>query len=342
MVTLWIGFIAFVLAMLALDLGVFHRKAHVVSVREALAWVGVWVSLALMFSGFVYAAYYHQWFGLTLTNLDKTVLQGPAAAGTAFVQFLTGYVVEESLSMDNMFVIAMIMGHFRVPAAVQHRLLYWGILGALVMRGAMIAAGNELVHRFEWILYVFGAFLVFTAVKMLVTKESHDLKQNVLVRLTRKLMPVTEDFHGSHFMVRLDGKLWLTPLAVALVAIESADVIFAVDSIPAIFGITRDPFLIFTSNVFAILGLRSLYFALAGIMEKFRYLKISLSVLLAFIGVKMLLKTWLEPIPGLNFWTLAVTVLILAGGIVASLLADRRRNGDAETRGHGDAENGAP
>ena len=335
MIGLWIGFIAFVLALLALDLGVFHRKAHVVSIREALAWVGVWVSLAMLFSGFVYAAYYHQWFGLTLAmGGGKPDLVGPAAAGPAFVQFLTGYLVEESLSMDNMFVIAMIMAHVHVPAAVQHRLLYWGILGALVMRGAMILAGVGLVHRFDWILYVFGAFLVFTAVKMLVSREPTDLKQNLLVRWTRKLMPVTEEFHGSRFTVRIDGKLWLTPLAVALIAIESADVVFAVDSIPAIFGITRDPFLIFTSNVFAILGLRSLYFALAGIMEKFRYLKVALSVLLAFIGVKMLLKDLLEPIPGLNFWTLAVTVLILATGIVASLLADRRkkRRGDAVTR----------
>jgi len=227
--------------------------------------------------------------------------------------------------MDNMFVIAMIMANFRVPAAVQHRLLYWGILGALAMRGAMIAAGYELVHRFEWILYVFGAFLVFTAVKMLIGREPQGHKQNLLVRAARNLMPVTEEFHGSKFLVRLDGKLWLTPMAVALVAIESADVIFAVDSIPAIFGITRDPFLIFTSNVFAILGLRSLYFALAGIMTKFRYLKVSLSVLLAFIGAKMLLKSWLEHVPGQNVWMLAVTVLILATGVIASILADRRR-----------------
>jgi len=330
MIGLWVGFIAFVLALLALDLGVFHRKAHVVGIREALTWVGVWVSLALLFSGFIYAAYYHEWFGLTLTVAKSAanpegILQGPAAAGPAFVQYLTGYVVEESLSIDNMFVIAMIMAQFGVPAAVQHRLLYWGILGALVMRGVMIAAGYGLVQQLDWVLYVFGAFLVYTAVRMLVAKGPVDLKQNVLVRAVRKIMPVTEEFHGSQFMIRRDGKRWLTPLAVALVAIESADVVFAVDSIPAIFGITRDPFLIFTSNVFAILGLRSLYFALAGVMEKFRYLKVSLSVLLAVIGVKMLLKHWLEAIPGLNYWTLGITLLILAAGVLASLWRNRRR-----------------
>lgn len=330
MIWLWTGFIVFVLTMLALDLGVFHRKAHVVSIRESLAWVGVWVSMALLFSVFLYFAYLYQWFGLTLLDLDlKTVWTGKEAANRGIVLFLTGYVVEESLSADNMFVIAMIMTFFRVPAAYQHRLLYWGILGALVMRGAMIAMGYTLVQTFDWILYVFGAFLIITAIKMLLTKEEPGVKPNILVRTARKILPVTHDFHKQKFLIRENGKLWFTPLALALISIESADVIFAVDSIPAIFGITADPFVVFTSNVFAILGLRSLYFALAGVMEKFQYLKYSLSVLLAFIGVKMLLKHWMEHIPGINYWTLAITVLILAVGILASLIVDRRKHRQA-------------
>lgn len=329
-VWLYVIFIAFVLAMLALDLGVFHRKAHVVSIKESLVWVGVWVSMALLFSVFIYFAYYHQWFGLSLRQLEKphTLWHGPAAASKAVVLFLTGYMVEESLSADNMFVIAMIMTFFAVPRQLQHRLLYWGILGALVMRGAMIGVGSALVLTFDWVLYIFGAFLVFTAIKMFFSKEDADVKQNILVRYARKLMPVTDDYHGQKFVVRHAGKLALTPLALALISIESADVIFAVDSIPAIFGITADTFLVFTSNVFAILGLRSLFFALAGIMARFQYLKVSLSVLLAVIGVKMLLKEPLHRWIGdsLNYYTLGITVLILASGVVASVIVDKRRN----------------
>jgi len=329
-VWLYVIFIAFVLAMLALDLGVFHRKAHVVSIKESLVWVGVWVCMALLFSVFIYFAYYHQWFGLSLRELEKphTIWHGPPAASRAVVLFLTGYMVEESLSADNMFVIAMIMTFFAVPRQLQHRLLYWGILGALVMRGAMIGVGSALVLTFDWVLYIFGAFLVFTAIKMFFSKEDADVKQNILVRYARKLMPVTDDYHGQKFVVRHAGKLAFTPLALALISIESADVVFAVDSIPAIFGITADTFLVFTSNVFAILGLRSLFFALAGIMAKFEYLKVSLSVLLAVIGLKMLLKEPLHRWIGdsLNYYTLGVTVLILATGVVASLIVDRQKN----------------
>src|SRR5208282_2482835 len=282
MAWLWIGFILLIVLLLALDLGVFHRTAHVVTVREALLWSGVWVGLALLFGVFLYFGYEHHWLGMDLPNVEP---DGQAAA----VFFFTGYVVEKSLSMDNIFVIALILSYFAVPPAYQHRVLFWGILGALCMRGAMILAGAALIERFHWILYVFGAFLIVTAARMLFSRREPDPRNNAVARLARRLFPVTEDFVGPRFVVRNEGRWILTPLALTLVAVESADLIFAVDSIPAIFAITLDPFLVFTSNVFAILGLRSLFFALSGIMDRFHYLKLTLAVLLALIGVKMLL-----------------------------------------------------
>jgi len=350
LIWLWLGFVGFVLAMLALDLGVFHRHAHVVSVREALAWSAVWVTLGLAFTVFVYFGYEHHWLGLGagVDAADGLVNDGRAAA----VKYVTGYVVEKSLSVDNVFVIAMIFSFFAVPALYQHRVLFWGVLGALLMRGVMIAVGASLIARFHWVLYLFGAFLVLTGLKMLLMKPgATDLGRNPAVRLARRLFPVTTRFHGEHFVVRAGsaeshesvvpgapveddeaverarpGALMLTPLALALVMVETADLVFAVDSIPAIFAITADPFLVFTSNVFAILGLRSLYFALAGLIETFTYLKTALAVVLVMVGGKMLAVDWLKAMLGasFNFYVLAAVLLVLGAGVAASLLAGRR------------------
>ena len=350
MIVIWLAFIAFVLLMLALDLGVFHRKAHAVSVREAVGWSAVWISIGLAFAVFVYFAYNGNWFGLgTLVDPVDGLVNGGA---TAVEKYLTGYIVEKSLSVDNIFVIAMIFGFFAVPPLYQHRVLFWGILGALVLRGAMIILGAKLIAEFHWILYLFAAFLILTALKMLFMKSEHgDPNRNAVVRLARRMFPVTARFHGEHFVVRAGtsaslesevpgavsvadevvqaarpGTLLLTPLALALVMVETTDVIFAVDSIPAIFAITGDPFLVFTSNVFAILGLRSLYFALAGMVQKFRYLKVSLALILLVVGVKMLIAGWLKEVLGksFNLYVLLTVLAILAAGVVASVLADRR------------------
>ncbi len=359
---LYLGFIAFILALLALDLGVFHRTAHVVRVKEALAWSAVWISLGLAFAGFIYAGYEHRWFGLG-TGTDTMVTPTVGADGvvvyndgaSATIKYLTGYLVEKSLAVDNIFVIAMIFGFFGVPAMYQHRVLFWGIAGALLMRGAMIAVGAALIVRFSWIVYVFGGFLVLTGVKMLLLRgAAADLDQNPVVRLVRRLLPVTERYHGEKFVVRAGsaasrapatpgapverdrvveaartGALLVTPLFLALVLVELTDVIFAVDSIPAIFAITTDPFLVFTSNVFAILGLRSLYFALAGAIDSFRYLKAALAFVLIVIGVKMLTHAWLKAWLGasFNFYVLGVVGGIIAIGVVASLVARRRMVG---------------
>jgi tellurite resistance protein TerC len=325
MIWIWIGFVTFVLLMLALDLGVFHRRAHVVRIREALIWSGVWVALALLFGIFVYFAYEGHWLGLGagVDAVDRHINDGPAAV----LKYLTGYVIEKSLSVDNIFVIAMLFGFFAVPATYQHRVLFWGILGALVMRGVMIGIGAEMIARYHWILYIFGGLLILTAIKMLLMKTDHaDPARNPVLRLVRRCFRVSDQYYGQHFVVRLPTGRALTPLAVALVAIETTDLIFAVDSIPAIFAVTADPFLVFTSNVFAILGLRSLYFALAGMIDKFRYLKPALAVVLAVVGAKMLLASQIKVAlgPHANAWLLGLVMLILAVGVVASLVAARR------------------
>jgi len=288
----WIyaGFVAVVLVMLALDLGVFHRHAHEVRMREALGWTVVWVACALAFNVLVYFMYEAHWLGIgrLVPQLDGTArdVGGLEAAKL----FFTGYVVEKSLSMDNVFVIAVIFGYFAVPPKYQHRVLFWGIVGALLLRGVMIAVGAALIARFSWMIYVFGGFLILTAVKMaLVRGGAVDPGSNPVVRMLKWLMPIAPSFDGQRFFTRLDGRRAATPLFVVLVLVEFTDLIFAVDSIPAIFAITSDPFLVFTSNVFAILGLRALYFCLAGLMDKFRYLKASLIAVLLFVGVKMLL-----------------------------------------------------
>ncbi|HMK55461.1 MAG TPA: TerC family protein [Dissulfurispiraceae bacterium] len=349
MIWIWIGFVAFVLLMLTLDLGVFHRKAHRVSVKEAVSWSAVWIAMGCSFAVFVYFAYDGQWFGLgtSADPVDGLLNDG----STATEKYLIGYVIEKSLSVDNIFVIAMIFSFFSVPPLYQHRVLFCGIIGALVLRGIMIALGAKLIADFHWVLYLFAVFLILTAIKMLFFKtESADPGKNFVVRLTRSLFPVTARFHGEHFIVRAGtpasyesevpgadampdevvrkarpGTLLLTPLALALVTVESSDLIFAVDSIPAIFAITGDPFLVFTSNVFAILGLRSLYFALAEMVRKFRYLKAALALVLMVVGVKMLIAEWLKLAIGkhFNLYLLSLVLVILACGVAVSLMTER-------------------
>jgi tellurite resistance protein TerC len=296
--SLWIGFNIFVLAMLAIDLFVLHKDAHEVRVTEAAAWSAAWVALATVFGAGVH------------------LFMGPEAG----LAYLTGYVIEKALSVDNIFVFVVIFGAFRVPARYQHRVLFWGVLGALIMRGAMIAAGAYLIHQFHWVLYVFGGLLVVTGIRM-ATQAEHTVavESNVATRLLRRLMPVTDAYHGQRFFVReaIAGRLRLaaTPLFVVLVLVETTDVIFAVDSIPAIFAITQDPFIVYSSNVFAILGLRALYFLLADVIHRFHYLKIGLSVVLIFVGVKMLAADFYTVPIGVS---LAVVMLVLSASIAAS------------------------
>lgn len=294
---LWTGFNLFVLLMLALDLGVFHRKAHVVGFRESLAWTAVWITLALVFNAWIW----HQ-FG-----------------SQKGIEFFTGYLIEKSLSVDNVFVFALLFSYFSVPPLYQHKVLFWGVLGALVMRAAMIVLGAALISRFSWIILVFGAFLILTGLKMIFKKEEEiHPERNPVVRWFKKLMPVTSDYRGDRFFVKENGIRMATPLFVVLLLVEVSDLIFAVDSIPAIFAVTKDPFIVYTSNVFAILGLRSLYFALAGVMDKFHYLKIGLGVVLSFVGVKMILGHTPWKIDTLV--SLGVIVLVLTASVVASLL----------------------
>jgi tellurite resistance protein TerC len=294
---LWVAFNVFVLAMLAIDLFVFHKDAHEVRVREAATWSAVWVALALLFGGGVYA-----WMGRD-----------------AGLEYFAGYVIEKALSLDNIFVFVLIFTFFRVPAQYQHRILFWGILGALVMRGAMIGAGAYLIEQFHWIMYVFGAFLVFTGIRM-ATQVEYDIDPagNPVIRLVRRLIPVTPDYHGQKFLVRgNDGRLFATPLFVVLALVETTDLIFAVDSIPAIFAVTQNPFIVYSSNVFAILGLRALYFLLADIIHRFHYLKVGLSVVLVFAGAKMLIADLFHVPTALS---LVVIVAVLACATGASVL----------------------
>ena len=284
----WTAFVLAVLFFLALDLGVFHRKAHSVRFKEALIWTGIWFAMAMLFA----------W------GLKKLLGQQEA------IEFVTGYIVELSLSMDNVFVIALIFGYFRVPLPYQHRVLFWGILGALIMRGMMIGAGAALVRQFEWTLMIFGAFLVFSGIKMLFTKEEGvDPEKNLVIRLAHKLLPVSPHFEKHHFTTRLNGRRVFTPLAMVLAMVETSDLVFALDSIPAIFGITTNEFIVFTSNVFAILGLRSLYFVLAGAIEYFRFLKFGLSWVLVFIGAKMLLAKFLHVSTSLSLYIVGAIIL---------------------------------
>jgi len=320
MILIWLGFLVLIFFFLALDLGVFNRKAHVVGVREAILWTIVWVVAALAFNVLIYFMYEYHVFNIGRHFGHGDDLDGLNAAG----KFFTGYVIEKSLSLDNIFVISLIFTYFGVPPIYQHRVLFWGILGALVMRGVMIGLGATLLHYLEWMIYVFGVILILTGLKMLFSKhEAIHPEKDPLVWLVKKFFPVTNEYHGEHFFVKLDGKWFLTPLFIALLVVESADIVFAVDSIPAIFGITSDPFLVFTSNIFAILGLRSLYFALAAMIRKFRYLKISLVVILLYVGCKMLCFEVIKhyDIEDQMTWiSLGVIMLIMLLGIVASAL----------------------
>jgi len=310
---LWVGFVVIILVLLALDLGVFHRKQHVIGIREALGWTVFWIALALLFNVGVYSMYEHHLLGIGVHFGRDTT--GREAA----LDFLAGYLIEKSLSLDNIFVIALIFSYFGVPREYQHRVLFWGVLGALIMRGVMIAAGVALIARFDWIIYVFGGLLIVTAIKMAVTHANNvHPDRNPLVRLARSVYPVSQAFDGQRFFTRVNGRRAITPMFLVLLVIESSDVLFAVDSIPAIFAITHDPFIVFTSNVFAILGLRSLYFALEGMLHRFRYVKASLVVLLGFVGLKMILS---HHYPISTPFSLGIIAVILAAGIGASLLA---------------------
>ena len=302
----WIAFNAGVLFVLAIDLFAFQRKAHAPSPKEAAIWTAVWVALSLGFNTVVW-----HWMG-------------PAKA----LEFLTGYLIEYSLSVDNIFVFVLVFSYFAVPAAYQHRVLFWGILSALVLRGVMIAVGVAFIQSFHWALYLFGAFLLFTGIKMLFSRrKALDIEKNPLIRLVRGVLPVSDTYHGARFSVRRGGRLLLTPLAMVLIMVEATDVLFAVDSIPAIFGVTHDPFIVYTSNVCAILGLRSLYFLLAGVVHKFVYLKPALAIILSFIGTKMLLAD-VYHVP--TAASLGVVGLVLLTAIGLSLLVNRQRPAMAE------------
>ncbi|QPF73212.1 TerC family protein [Roseateles sp. DAIF2] len=307
---MWAGFIAFVLAMLALDLFVLGgNKAHRVSVKEAGCWVAAWVSMALAFAGLL-------WW-----HLDGSA--GRELADRKALEFITGYLIEQSLSVDNMFVFVMIFKYFAVPPELQRRVLLYGVLGAIIMRAAMILAGVWLVQQFAWILYLFGAFLMATGIKMLIFAEHQpDLAQNPLLRWLRRHMRITPGFHGDKFSVRLDGVRWVTPMFLVLVMIEASDLVFAVDSIPAIFAVTTDPFIVFTSNIFAIMGLRALYFLLADMSERFHLLKYGLALVLVFIGAKMLAAPWFH-------LTVQWSLAIVGAVILASVLLSLRRGGAA-------------
>ena len=300
----WIAFNAFVLGMLALDLGVFHRKAHAVTMREAGVWSAVWVALALAFN----AGLYFVW--------------GAEPA----LQFLTGYLIEKSLSVDNVFVFVMLFSFFAVPEKYQHRVLFWGVLGALVMRGLFIMAGAYMLQQFHWIIYVFGAILLITGIKMARRVEAYDPSSNTVLKFARRRLPLTDRYHGQRFWVREGSKWVATPLFLVLLLVEATDLLFAIDSIPAIFAVTQEPFLVYTANVFAILGLRAMYFLLAGVVHRFVYLKYGLAAVLVFVGAKMMLvDVYKVPVPA----SLAVIAILIGGAIVLSL----RRGGQAESPG---------
>jgi len=316
MIWLWTGFIAMIMLFLALDLGVFNRKIHVISIREAFLWSAFWILISLLFNVMIYYIYEQHWMGVGTTY--GNTLTGSEAA----LKYFTGYLVEKSLSLDNIFVIAMIFSYFRIPLQYQHRVLFWGILGAIIMRGILIVVGTALIQNFNWIIVVFGVFLILTAVKMLITRHDNlDPEKNLIFRLVKRLYPVSSEIKNQSFFTRIDGRRAITPLFLVLILIESSDVLFAVDSIPAIFAITTDPFIVFTSNIFAILGLRALYFALAAVITKFRYLKMSLVFLLVYIGIKMIISSHYH-IP--TWVSLTIITGILSVGIMASLYAGHR------------------
>ena len=315
----WAAFLALFLGLLFLDLSVLHRESATLSVRQALFWTAVWISVAMSFTGVVYGLYEYRWLGF---EPGPGVGLGGDVGRDAVLQFITGYVLEWSLSVDNIFVMAVIFSYLQIPTHYQYRVLFWGIVGAIVLRGLMIAAGTALLQQFDWMFYVFGGILLVSALRMLKNgDEDPDVANSLPARLVRRFVPVTDEIDRARFFVRREGRLFATPLFVALVMVELTDVVFAVDSIPAILAVTRDPFLVFTSNAFAILGLRSLYFAVAGLMAMFRYLKYSLVLILAFVGMKMLLVSHYH-VP--NHISLSIILATLGVGILASVAATHR------------------
>lgn len=319
----WLGFFAIFLSILALDLSVLHRESRTMEVRQALGWTVIWILVAMSFAGLVYGLYEQSWFGW------RAGAGGPGGSEAA-LQYITGYLLEWSLSVDNIFVIAVIFSFMKIPAQYQYRVLFWGIVGAIVLRGLMIAMGAALIHAFDWMFYVFGAILLLSAARMLKSDEEFDPATSVLVRIARRVYPLTDRLDGDRFFTVVNGARAATPLFVTLLLVDFADVVFAVDSIPAIFAVTQDPFIVFTSNAFAILGLRSLYFAIAGLMVMFRYIKYSLILILAFVGVKMMLHHHVDIPHGLS---LAIIVGFLLLGVLASLWVSRH-----EAVGEGDKE----
>ncbi len=313
MYLIWGAFILLIIAMLALDLGVFNKKNHVVSVKESLSWTAVWITVALLFSIPVYYIYEADIQHIDIDNLHEK---------EAVINYLTGYVIEKSLSLDNIFVIALIFSYFKIPLKYQHKILFWGILGAIVFRGVMIILGASLIHQFHFIMYGFGVLLLWSAWKMLKSEpEKTDFKDSSGVKLLSKILPISWELHGGKFFTKIDGKKYATVLLTALVVVEFTDVLFAVDSIPAIFAVTTDPFLVFSSNIFAILGLRSLYFFLANILDMFKYLKYSLIFILSYVGVKMLIVD-LYQIPALA--SLIVILVSLVVGVVVCLVSAKK------------------
>ena len=315
---LWSIFSVFVLGMLALDLGVFSRKPHEVHFKEALTWSAVWVALAMIFNAWIYWRFGSQ----------------------KALEFLTGYVIEKALSVDNIFVFVVLFAAFAVPKIYEHRVLFWGVIGAIVMRAIFIGLGAALIARFHWVMYIFGAILIITGIRLLVTSddEPHP-ERNPMFRFARRLIPATHEYHGKKFLARVDGRWLATPLLVVLIAIEATDVVFAVDSIPAIFAITEDPFLVYTSNIFAILGLRAMYFLLAGVIDRFHLLKMGLAIVLMFVGVKMVIVDWYKVPIGAS---LGVIAAVLAGSVGASMLWPKKRVSSAPLEGSGDDAAGSP
>lgn len=315
--TLWISFLGFIIAVLAIDLGVFNRRMHAVTFKEALGWSVVWVVLAFVFFGVLYH------------------FMSPEKA----TEFITGYLIEKSLSVDNIFVFVMIFNYFSVPALYKHRVLFWGIIGALLLRGIMIVAGAALLEQFHWVIYLFGLFLVFTGVKLVFTEsEGVEPEENPVVRLFHKFYPITDQYEGTKFFVMKEGRRWATPLLLVIIMVGTTDFLFALDSIPAIFAITLDPFIVFTANVFAVLGLRSLYFLLANIVDKFYYLKYALAVILVYVGAKMLLAEVLTIPTGVSLSVIGVTLVLAA---IASMVRERSIHSQQHWKGD-DASGQAP
>jgi tellurite resistance protein TerC len=311
-ITVWLISFAIYSVLLVLDLGVLHRESEVISVSRALTATLMWIVVALLFAGLVYCFYEFQWFGVVSEH----------GGLNAFLQFVTGYVLEWSLSVDNIFVIAVILSYMQIPAHYQYRVLFWGIVGAIVLRGALIVAGAALIHSFDWMFYVFGAILIWSAISMFRADQEFNPEQSKMMRFIRRIIPVSDALDGDRFISTVNQRRVATPLLVALLFVDVADVVFAVDSIPAIFAVTQDTFLVFTSNAFAILGLRALYFAVAGLLSLFKYLKTSLIIVLGFIGIKMLLHTHIKIPDGAS---LAVIFCVLAAGALMSIWSDKNR-----------------